>query len=64
MAQVSISEASRLTGKSRKTLHTYISSGKLTKQQIVKANQRLIHQSLYVFLVKFRLHRKQLIHSM
>jgi len=31
MAQVSISEAARLTGKSRKTLHTYISSGKLTK---------------------------------
>lgn len=31
MAQVSISEAARLTGKSRKTLHTYISNGKLTK---------------------------------
>jgi len=31
MVQVSISEAARLTGKSRKTLHTYISSGKLTK---------------------------------
>lgn len=31
MAQVSISEAARLAGKSRKTLHTYISNGKLTK---------------------------------
>jgi len=31
MAQVSISEAARLTGRSRKTLHTYISNGKLTK---------------------------------
>lgn len=31
MAQVSISEAARLTGKSRKTLHTYISTGKITK---------------------------------
>jgi len=29
MAQVSISEAARLTGKSRKTLHTYISNGKI-----------------------------------
>jgi len=31
MAHVSISEAARLTGRSRKTLHTYISNGKLTK---------------------------------
>ncbi|MCY2000813.1 hypothetical protein OW766_26550 [Klebsiella pneumoniae] len=31
MALVSISEAARLTKKSRKTLHTYISNGKLTK---------------------------------
>lgn len=31
MALVSISEAARLTGKSRKTIHTYVTSGKVTK---------------------------------
>lgn len=31
MALVSLSEAARLTGKSRKTIHTYVTAGKVTK---------------------------------
>lgn len=41
MAQVSISEAARLTGKSRKTLHTYISNGKLTKVTDAKGKPKI-----------------------
>lgn len=41
MAQVSISEAARLTGKSRKTLHTYISNGKLTKVTDVQGKPKI-----------------------
>lgn len=41
MAQVSISESARLTGKSRKTLHTYISNGKQTKVTDIHGRQKI-----------------------
>lgn len=41
MALVSISEAARLTGKSRATLHSYIKQGKLSKSKDHNNQQKL-----------------------
>lgn len=49
MAQVSISEAARLTGKSRKTLHTYISNGKLTKSTDTQGRPKIDTSELIRF---------------
>ena len=41
MALVSISEAARLTGKSRKTIHTYVTSGKVTKVTDIQGRPKI-----------------------
>lgn len=38
MAQITISEASRLTGKARSTLHRHIQQGKLSKEKDAQGN--------------------------
>jgi len=63
MAQVSISEAARLTGKSRKTLHTYISSGKLTKVTDNQGKPKIDTSELIRVFGNLVLHRKQRSHS-
>lgn len=47
MALVSISEASRLTNKSRTTVHRYISKGKLSKNPLKSAG---LHGTFYTLL--------------
>ena len=49
MARVSISEAARLTGKSRTTLHRLIKTGELSTCSGERNVKLSIHQSFYAF---------------